>query len=1132
MEALSHLLQRLGSPSRSRSRPRSNKIAIEEASPEPKELFPGNPEPLTPSSCNNEVVSFQNPESESTPVESGNLHNERSNEAWRETAGTPSYEEMDFGEKIFDPHRHKKFHPRLHWEPKTPIVYLDAITEEDHYQAFCKDHKGRIVDGRFFFHPPIGTVFSAGNHELQVNFIPEKGFKYYNVQETRTIEVQKKKPKMTWYEETLYLKYLLPLPQEYFNHLACELKDGSFHFSHTAGTVLEVGIHTINAKYEPGLEESKNYCRGYAKMTVHIIGTVVPLIWDFPSIDEEEVVVLEVKRRKSDIGRFGQAIRYKDPLPQWIFGAICAVEGIDGDFVYSIPRDAILPAGRHSISVEFLPHDSRKYFKSTATRSFFIHKAPLELVWEKPFPIPDGELLNEYTLNCKTAIEIDGTFEYNPGIGAGLTEGMHTLHVKFTPFDTNYLPAEMTQQMKILPKRSLRILWFEPENMIHPTPLSRAELNAALVGFGSNQKGTFVYDPDFGEILDAGSHTLRVKFFPENPSFAVAQQSVVVKVLQGPSRLSWNAPDTILEGEALYENILNCICTNVDKGKFIYTPPMGTTLGAGNHKLKVEFIPDNLENFSPCTATANLLVRERPRFTPRLVWKDPVSEPIVYGTPLLSEMLNAKCNNAAGGFEYEPALGTILPVGRHKITAVFTPFDTAKCLSGTITSTVSVFKRRPHITWKPSIVEMTYGDLIDAKAHLNALVVMGEDDSSHVAGEYTYKPLAGTLLQSGDHILRCSFLPKDSVNLYPVQTEVTIFIRRAFPELIWEKPAADLVFPAVLAQHKFQAKCKDSSIEGHFEYDFDPNKVFDAGEHTLGCHFYPKDIINYFGASATLTITVKKASPILVWDPNTSLIYGDRISVSDHCNGYVDIAGGKFTYDPPVGTLLSSGGNIKMTLTYEPDDSKNYCSVTSTRFLQVEKRMPVLEWPCPARIPYGTILSKKELCAAIAVRENSKLTVDDLAHGEFVYTPVLGTKLNSGKGIELAVTFFPPKNQLHNYFSIGKSVRIDVIPRQAILRWKPKLTQLVEGEELNGSHLNAYVTDTKLFVGEIVYSMPTGTLLPPGRHQIEVQFIPENSENCIGCTLVQFFDVNKKPPKLVWELDPLSGQMKCVKKYV
>ena len=100
------------------------------------------------------------------------------------------------------------------------------------------------------------------------------------------------------------------------------------------------------------------------------------------------------------------------------------------------------------------------------------------------------------------------------------------------------------------------------------------------------------------------------------------------------------------------------------------------------------------------------------------------------------------------------------------------------------------------------------------------------------------------------------------------------------------------------------------------------------------------------------------------------------------------------------------------------------------------------------------------------------------------------------------------------------------------MRWKPKITQLVEGEELTTAHLNAYVVNPYLFTGEIVYSSALGTTFPPGRYQIEAKFIPDNPENCIGCSMIQFFDVNKKPPKLVWEVDPLTGEMKCVKKYV
>ena len=56
----------------------------------------------------------------------------------------------------------------------------------------------------------------------------------------------------------------------------------------------------------------------------------------------------------------------------------------------------------------------------------------------------------------------------------------------------------------------------------------------------------------------------------------------------------------------------------------------------------------------------------------QVTWNNPA--PIVYGTPLSGSQLNATAN-VPGTFVYTPASGTVLNVGLHTLSVVFTPAD-------------------------------------------------------------------------------------------------------------------------------------------------------------------------------------------------------------------------------------------------------------------------------------------------------------------------------------------------------------------------------------------------------------------------------------------------------------------------
>jgi MBG domain-containing protein/Big-like domain-containing protein len=81
--------------------------------------------------------------------------------------------------------------------------------------------------------------------------------------------------------------------------------------------------------------------------------------------------------------------------------------------------------------------------------------------------------------------------------------------------------------------------------------------------------------------------------------------------------------------------------------------------------------------------------------------------------------------------------------------------------------------------------------------------------------------------------------------------------------------------------------------------------------------------------------------------------------------------------------------------------------------LNVQKAVPLVTWPAPAAITYGTPLGAAQLNATASVP------------GTFSYTPSAGTRLAAGSGIALSATFVPADSA--NYVAATTNRSIDVL---------------------------------------------------------------------------------------------------------
>jgi sugar lactone lactonase YvrE/uncharacterized membrane protein len=608
------------------------------------------------------------------------------------------------------------------------------------------------------------------------------------------------------------------------------------------------------------------------------------------------------------------------------------------------------------------------------------------------------------------------------------------------------------------------ITWAGPAAITYGTALSATQLNAS-----STIAGTFTYSPAAGTVLTAGLQTLTVNFTPSDTAdYTTATASVTITVNPATPTVTWTNPAAITYGTALSGTQLNA--TSTIAGTFSYSPASGTVLAAGSQALTTTFTPSDTVDYTSTTATVLLTVNKA---TPTISWATPAA--ISYGTALSGTQLNAT-STIAGTFTYSPAAGTVLGAGQQTLTATFTPTDTTDYTTATASVSLTVSKRTPAVSWATPAA-ITYGTALSA-TQLNA--------TSMVAGTFNYSPAAGTVLNAGTQTLTVSFTPTDMTDYATSTATVSLIVNKAALTISWPSPAA-ISYGTALSATQLDAT---STAVGIFVYSPAAGTVLAVGNHTLAVTLTPTNAANYTPSTATasVTLTVNKATPTISWATPTAITYGTALSATQ-LNATSAVAG-TFAYSPVSGTVLSAGKQT-LTATFTPTSTTDYTIATATVTITVNKVTPAISWATPKAITYGTALSATQLNATSTVA------------GTFAYSPMSGTVLSAGQQT-LTVTFTPTNTT--DYTTATSSVTLTVNKVTPAITW-PAPKAITYGTALSGTQLNA----TSTVAGTFAYSPAAGTVLSAGQHTLTATFTPTNTTDYATVTANVTLTVNPAP---------------------
>ena len=90
---------------------------------------------------------------------------------------------------------------------------------------------------------------------------------------------------------------------------------------------------------------------------------------------------------------------------------------------------------------------------------------------------------------------------------------------------------------------------------------------------------------------------------------------------------------------------------------------------------------------------------------------------------------------------------------------------------------------------------------------------------------------------------------------------------------------------------------------------------------TLYTALTPNDWLNYTMASASVTINVTKATPVISCSNPADIVYGTALS-DTQLSRQANVAG-TFSYGSLAGTVLSAGSGQPLTVTFTPFDTQD-----------------------------------------------------------------------------------------------------------------------------------------------------------------------------------------------------------------
>ena len=231
------------------------------------------------------------------------------------------------------------------------------------------------------------------------------------------------------------------------------------------------------------------------------------------------------------------------------------------------------------------------------------------------------------------------------------------------------------------------------------------------------------------------------------------------------------------------------------------------------------------------------------------------------------------------------------------------------------------------------------------------------NNTGNTAVAWTISPTsAGSITSSGLYAAPSSISTQQTVtvtaasqadNTKTATATITLLPPQA-PVITWATPAP-ISYGTALSATQLDAT---ANAAGTFAYSPAAGTVLAPGSQTVSVTFTPTNTAEYTAATASVTLTVNKATPTITWATPTAITYGTALS-STQLDATASVAG-TFVYSPATGTVAAAGSQT-LSVTFTPTNATDYATATGSVTLTVNKAALTVT-ASSATVTYGSAI--------------------------------------------------------------------------------------------------------------------------------------------------------------------------------
>ena len=596
-----------------------------------------------------------------------------------------------------------------------------------------------------------------------------------------------------------------------------------------------------------------------------------------------------------------------------------------GDFGKHTLKVTIIPAEVGTITDNIVISDAVSKMNVTIPVTVDVRRNTQTIIWNNA----DAEILTTADITFDAEAETNITYTSSNTEVADVDVEGNKLVIKTegeviitatAEQDNKYEAATLTKKYIISKATPAIVSLPTVEAITYGATLEAATLN----GGETDTEGTWQWNADLTQVLNAGTHELAVQFIPTNTAwYNTLDSKVTVTVNKADQTIAWDFATTEMTVDETLTLNANATAGEVT---FALTGDAATLEGntltavkAGEVTITASQAGNDNYNAAEEVAHTITIHKATPTIT---AW--PTLNDVVYGATY-GEALQLVGGEASveGAFSITnmPAdLAQVPAVGEYTFGIVFTPAKAESYNEVSDSVTLQVTKQLQTIAWDFADQELLIGNTLT----LSATAPAGEVSFAIQPAEGVASLEGNTLTALAAGTVTITATAPENENYEAASVSYTVTVIKHTPEIITLPTVAPLGHGTALADTMLNGG--ESNIEGTWSF-VNPTQSLNMGNNEVAIRFTPTNTDLYNTIEATITIVVEKAETIIYWELESNILYlNEEIFLyAETANGDVittfEITGpqGILQYDSEWMSLTAIGYGTTEVTAYYPE---------------------------------------------------------------------------------------------------------------------------------------------------------------------------------------------------------------------